>query len=126
MITASCHRPACENTNSILNNYAPEAKEYKDELLNQLSQVDKSKLTYWMETYQKNNNSEYMGVRIQGDGLCAEIVLLIKNSKKGIENIVEHEGMGYMGAELKELKFSINQDSAKTKFVFQEVSNVVD
>jgi hypothetical protein len=126
IITASCDRPACENTNPIFDKYSPGENEYKDELLNQLSQIEKSKLTYRVETYQKIHNSEYIGVHIQGDGLCAKIILLIKNSHKGIENILEHEGMGYMGAELKELKFSISQDSAKTEFVFQEVSNIVD
>jgi hypothetical protein len=125
-IATSCDRPLCENTNPIFDKYSPETKEYKDELVNQLSQIDKSKLTYWMDTYQNKSNSEYMGVYIQGDGLCAKIVLVIKDSRKGIEDIIQHEGVSYVGAELEGLKFDITQDSVKTEFVFREVGNVVD
>jgi hypothetical protein len=126
ILTASCGRPECENTNEIFNKHAPESKEYQDELLKQLSQIDNSRLTYWMETYQENNSSEYISVNIQGNELCAKAILAIRDSKKGIERILKRNGEGYFGAELKGLKFTINQDGAKTEFVFQEVSNVID
>ncbi|WP_293894389.1 hypothetical protein, partial [Flavobacterium sp.] len=66
----SCDRPVCKNKNLIFDKYSPETKEYKIELIKQFAKVDKSKLTYWMDTYQEENNTKYINVHIQGDGLC--------------------------------------------------------
>lgn len=122
----SCDRPVCENTNTIFDKYSPDAKEYKDELVKQLATVDKSKLTYWLDTYQEKNDAKLINVHIQGDGLCAKIVLTIIGSDKGIDGIIKNKGMGYRGAELEDLKFDIKQDSTSTEFVFQEISGIVD
>jgi len=54
----SCDRPACNNTNSIFDKYSPETKIYKDELVKQLSNIDKSRLSYWMDSYQEDKNSQ--------------------------------------------------------------------
>lgn len=122
----SCNRTECTNTNVIFNKFTPETKEYKDELLKQISKVDKTKLTYWMKSYQENNNSQSINVNIQGDSLCAVIALKISSSKKGIEGILEHKGKGYIGAELKNLKFEIVKDSKSTEFIFEEISGIND
>jgi len=122
----SCDRPVCKNTNTIFDKYSPDTKEYKDELVKQLANVDKSKLTYWMDTYQEDNNSEYIHAHIQGDGLCAKIVLTVNGSDKSIEGILKNKGMGYGGAELEDLKFEVKQDSTSTEFVFQEISGIAD
>ena len=122
----SCARPVCNNTNTVFDKYSPDTKEYKDELVKQLAKVDKSNLTYWMDTYQEDNNSKYIHAHIQGDGLCAKIVLVVNASDKGIEGILRTKGLGYSGAELEDLKFDIKQDSTSTEFVFQEISGIVD
>ena len=122
----SCDRPTCENTNPIFNKYSPDTKEYKDELVKQLNKVDKSKLTYWMDTYQEINDSRYISVYTQGDSLCAKIILKIDSSENGIERILEKKGMSYCGAELEDLKFDIKKDSISTEFVFQEISGIID
>ena len=122
----SCDRPECTNTNEIFDKYAPNTREYKDELVKQLKLIDKSKLTYWMSVYHEEKNSKYIRAHIQGDGLCAKIELLVKDSQKGIEGIIKHKGMSYSGAELEELKFEIIQDSTTTEFVFEEISGIVD
>ena len=126
IIVTGCDRPVCKNTNPIFDKQSPEAKEYKDELVKQLNQVDKSKLTYWIDEYQKDNNSEHLLAHIQGDGLCAKIFLTINESQKGIEGFIENKGGGYRGAGLENLKFDIIQDSTKTEFVFQEVTDIID
>jgi hypothetical protein len=126
LLTVGCDRPACKNTNSIFDKYAPDTKEYKDELVKQLAKVDKSKLTYWMDTYQENSNFKYINAHIQGDGLCAKIVITVNDSRKGIEGILKNKGMSYSGAELSALKFDIKQDSVSTEFIFREVSEIVD
>ena len=126
ILAGGCDRPVCKNTNPIFDKYAPDAREYKDELAKQLATIDRSKLTYWMDTYQENNDAKLINVHIQGDGLCAKIVLTINDSDKGIEGIVKNKGMGYRGAELEDLKFDIKQDGTSTAFVFQEISGIVD
>ncbi len=123
----SCGRPVCKNTNPIFDEYAPETKKYKDELVKQLAIVDKSKLTYWMDNYREDSNAQkYIQAHIQGDELCAKIVLLVRGSTKGIEGILKTKGMSYSGAVLKDLKFDIRQDSISTEFIFQEVGWILD
>lgn len=126
LLTVGCDTPTCKNTNSTFDKYAPDTKEYKDELVKQLATVDKSKLTYWMDTYQEDNNSKYINALIQGDGLCAKIVLTVNDSGKGIEDILKNKGKGYHGAQLEDLKYDIKQDSTSIEFVFQEISGIVD
>jgi hypothetical protein len=122
----SCDKPVCKNTNTVFDKYSPVSKEYKDELVRQMARVDKSKLTYWIDNYQEDNHLQYILAQIQGDGLCAKIVLVVNDSEKGIEGIIKSKGIGYRGAELEDLKFSIKQDSTSTEFVFQEISGIVD
>lgn len=126
IFVTACDRPRCRNTNEIFDLYPPDAKEYKDELVRLLAGVDKSKLTYWMDTYQEESNAQSILVHIQGDGLCAKILLDVKNSQRGIEGILKNKGAGYQGAELEDLKFDIEQDSLSTEFIFREISGIID
>ncbi len=121
-----CDRPECKNTNAIFDKFSPDTKEYKDELVKQLATVDKSKLTFWIDGYKEENNSKYILANIQTEGLCAKIFLSVKDSKKGIEGVIDKKGVSYIGAELEDLKFDIKQDSTTTEFVFQEISGIVD
>ena len=126
LFAVSCGRPVCKNGNPIFGKYSPDTKEYKDELVRQLAIVDQSKLSYWMDTYQEVNNSQRIRAHIQGNRLCAQIILNINDSKKGIEGIIKTKGKGYQGAKLEDLKFEIKQDSTSTKFIFQEISGILD
>lgn len=122
----SCDRQECNNTNPTFEKYAPETKEYKDELVRQFAKADKSKLRYWVDTYQEEDNARYLYVHVQDDALCAKLVLSIKDSNEGICRLLKNKGMSYKGAELENLKFDIRQDSTQTEFVFREVSGIVD
>ncbi len=88
--------------------------------------VDTSQLSYWMDTYQENNGTQSILANIQGSGICAKILLVVKDSEKGIEVLRKNKGIGYYGAELEDLKFVIKQDSVSTEFIFQEISGIVD
>lgn len=79
-----------------------------------------------MDNYQEDNDSQYIYAHIQGDGLCAKIVLVVNDLNKGVEGILKTKGVGYCGAELEDLKFNIKQDSTSTEFVFQEISGIAD
>ena len=83
-------------------------------------------MTYWFDTYQENDNLQYIQARIQGDGLCAKIILTVKDSDKGIEGLLKNKGEGYNGAELEDLKYNIKQDSIYTEFNFEEISGIAD
>ncbi len=122
----SCDKPECKNTNFIFDKFNPNTKEYKDELIKQIEKVDKTKLTYWMKSYHENDNYQFINVNVQGDSLCAEIVLKITSSKIGIERILKNKGKGYIGAKLKNLKFKIQKDCVSTEFIFEEISEIID
>lgn len=122
----SCYKPTCENKDGIFDKYLPDSREYKDELVKQLSIIDKSELTYRMDAYQEIDKTRYLCIDIQGKGLCAKMILTIKKSDKGIEKLLKNKGLGYSGAELKNLKFDIKQDSLSTEFIFREINKIVD
>ena len=124
--TLGCDRPACKNTNPVFETHSPDTKAYKDELIRQLSKADRSKLSYWMNAYRKYGNAVYIWANVQGDGLCAQIMMTVKDSDKGIKGILQTKGRGYRGAELKDLRFDVYQDSAKTEFIFKEISGLID
>lgn len=122
----SCDKLVSKNRNTIFDKYTPETKEYKDEVIKQIEKVGKTKLTYWMESFKENDNSQSINVNIKGGSLCAVIVFKITSSKKGIEGIIKNKGKGYIGAELKNLKFKIEKDSKSIEFVFEEISEIND
>ncbi len=126
LAASGCNRTTCRNTNAVFDAYPPSAKQYADELVQQLKLVDKSTLTYWLDAYQQEGNSRQLLVRLQGDGLCAQVPVTIEGSLKGIEQLVANKGMGYRNAELKNLQFDVRQGSAQTKFIFLGVDGVVD
>jgi hypothetical protein len=121
----SCDRPECNNENSIFETNEPNSKIYKDELVNQLNRIDKSKLTYWLQKYDEQNGKETLYFNIQGDGLCAILHLTINNWNK-LEDIRERKGVGRRGAEFTNLKFQINQDSLSTDFIYVTYDRLID
>ena len=121
----SCDRPECKNENPIFEANEPNSKIYKDELVNQLNRIDKSKLTYWLQKYDEQNGNETLYFNIQGDGLCAILHLTINNWNK-LEHIREKKGVGRRGAEFINLKFQINQDSLSTDFVYMTYDRLID
>jgi hypothetical protein len=127
ILAAGCGRPDCENTNAVFNKFSPETQEYKEELMAQISRVKKSERRYWMDTYEEKDAQRYIHAYVQGDGLCAKIVLTVRDSEKGIEDILKNKGMGYSGAELEGLEFINRLDRVSGfEFVFQEVSGIDD
>src|SRR5688572_249259 len=101
ILAVRCDRPVCENANPLFDKYSPNTKEYNDELVNQLARVDRSNLSYWMDIYHEDKTSQCILADVQGDGLCAKIVLVVNDSYKGIERLFENRGVGYRGPSLK-------------------------
>ena len=122
---STCNLPNCTNINPIFDKYSPDTKQYKDELVNQLKLVDNSKLHYWFEKYKEKEGQEYLYFHIQGDGLCAKIVLSVKQWNK-IEELRERKGVTFRGAEFVNLKFDIQQDSLDTEFIYRNFLYIID
>ncbi len=122
---ASCDRPKCNNNNPIFENYQPNSKVYKDELIKQLNVIDHKELSYWFHKYENINNTESLYFNIQGEELCA-ILHISVNNWKNLENIRQNEGKGYRGAEFINLKFSIAQDISSTKFIYSSFDRIID
>lgn len=123
---AGCDRPECRNGNALFEKYSPSADEYKDELIRQMAIRDSSSFKFWFDSIYENDTSRDILVTIQSDSLCAQIQLSVRSSKKGIEQLLLNNGLGYRGAELKGLKFRTEKDSLSTEFIFQEISKIVD
>jgi hypothetical protein len=120
-----CDRPVCKNTNPLFDKYSPDSREYKAELGKQLGIVDRSKLTYWFNAYVESNGQEQVFFNIQGDGLCAVIVLDVEDWGK-LEQLRQKKGLGYRGAKFTNLKFDIRQDSVKTVFIYRDFDKLID
>jgi hypothetical protein len=121
----SCDRPNCENRNPTFENNSPNSKAYKDELIKQLNNIDKTKLTYWLQKYDEQNGKESLYFNIQDDGLCAILHLTINDWNK-LEDVRERKGIGRRGAEFTNLKFEIIKDSVSTEFIYKTFDRIID
>jgi len=121
----SCDRPVCKNTNPVFDKYSPDSEEYKSELVKQLGIVDKTKLSYWFSEYVESAGKELLYFRIQGDGLCAKIVLNVDQWNK-LDELRQKKGETFIGAEFVNLKFEIVQDSLKTEFKYIDFDRIID
>ncbi|MFA6335015.1 MAG: hypothetical protein WCX48_05580 [Bacteroidales bacterium] len=121
----SCDRPLCKNTNPVFDKYSPDSEEYKSELVQQLGIVDKTKLSYWFSEYVESAGKELLYFRIQGDGLCAKIVLNVDQWNK-LDELRQKKGETFRGAEFVNLKFEIVQDSLKTEFKYINFDRIID
>ncbi len=121
----SCDRPACKNLNPIFDKYSPYSKEYKAELVKQLGKTERTKLTYWFKEYITLNGEEFLLFDIQGNGLCAVIVLKVEQGSK-LEQVRQKKGISFRGAEFTNLKFDILQDSTEIKFIFENFDEIID
>jgi len=124
-VLIACDRPYCKNTNPVFDKYPPESGEYKSELVKQLDSTDKSKLSFWFNKYVESQGQELLFFNIQGDGLCAVIVLQVEEWSK-LEELRQKKGESFKGAEFKNLKFDIQQDSTSIKFIFRDYSRIMD
>ncbi len=125
LLLSSCDRPECINVNKIFDNNDPNTKIYKDELVNQLHQIDQSKLTYWLQEYVEQNGRESLYFNIQSDEICAILHLTVKDWKK-LETIREKKGVSRRGAEFTNLKFKIIQQPLSTDFIYETYDRIID
>jgi hypothetical protein len=120
-----CDRPKCTNDNPIFEQNQPESQIYKEELAKCLKEVDQTKLRYWLQKYEEKNGNEYLYFYVQGDGLCARIMLTMNNWER-LEDLRKVKGMGYINAKFTKLQYEIRQSTDKTEFIYKSYHEIID
>lgn len=120
----SCDRPNCENQNPIFDKYEMNSKEYKLELWKQINTIGQNDLRYWFDKYVEEGKKDFMVVYIQNDDLCAKGKILVRNWEefRGLRTTKK----GYGGAELKGLRFELEETTDHVEFVFQDMDWIKD
>ena len=130
-VFSACKNPTCKSKNDTFNTLSPDHQQYKSSLAEAFHKTEPGELTYWLNAYWRMTlpnkaAKEFIMVHVKGDELCADMVLEIRDSKKGIEDILQKQMMGYKGAMLEGLKYDTKKDSSGITFVFKEVSHIND
>ncbi|MCG6187000.1 hypothetical protein [Maribellus maritimus] len=120
-----CDRPQCTNNNPIFEQNQPDSKIYKEELARKLKEVDQTKLRYWLQKYEEKNGKEYLYFYVQGDGLCAKIMLTMNNWER-LEDLRKKKGVTYRGAKFTNLKYEIRQSAGNTEFIYKSYREIID
>ena len=121
----SCQRPACNNTNPVFSQFAPDSKEYKNELARQIRSVGVENLRYWYDGYRKEATREFIIAHIQGETLCTKGELLVTNWDEKIQGL-RGSDRGYSGAELSGLKLDIQEGPAGAILIYKGLDRIVD
>jgi len=121
-ILFSCNNPNAEN--KILKTASPNSKVYKSELIRILKTSQPKNFTYTFREYKTIGNQEYIVIDIKGSNLKAESVLLVSNWNN-ISGIKAKKGLGYRGAELKNVKIKISSD-VEAPFELEQVDGLID
>ena len=116
----ACDRPKCTNTNPVFEKCTPDNKEYKDELAKVMTRPGKETLRFWFDKSQQNTEKEIYELFVQGDNVCAKIIVENKSNRKRLGD------GGYRGAELKGVKILTEQNSDGTNFVLEKIDRIID
>lgn len=112
--------------NPVFEKSLPDSKVYKDELIKQLGKADKSKLSYYFDSYEVIDGKEYLNITIEGENLYAHTLMLVKNWDEILKPIKESKGKGYGGGELVNLKYEIVQNPTAVEFVYLSAAEIAD
>ncbi len=122
----SCGTQECISDNPILQNNSAESAEYKKELATLLENTEQSQLSYFLLSYNHQDNSRFMMVKVQGPEICAKMKVEFEDFQKGAEAIIEKKGDSFVGAQLQNLQYEVRKDSLDTKFIFISLTSVND
>ncbi|WP_320814040.1 hypothetical protein [Flavobacterium sp.] len=122
----SCDEPKCTSSNPIFNNNEYTSEIYQEELANVLGKSNPEELQFWLKSYTEDENNKYLNVSVQGNDICAVAVIKINNIDSKIKGIVDSKGVGYRGAELKNLKFVTLKDKKSTRFIYRSLDTIID
>jgi hypothetical protein len=118
-LLAACGGPHCKNSNAIFDQYKMTDDAYKAELVRQLRATDPSAVHYYADKYKEINNKPYMTVYVIADGLCAEMLIDIKNPNK-LKHFKNVRGISYSGKEITGLQYFTDTTNGGYNFIFEE------
>lgn len=122
LLASSCKST---NTNNIFATLDPSSIQYKKELIRQFLDKGTENLTFNFEGLTTIADKDYMKVDISGSGIQAQSLVLINNWNK-LEDIKRTKGMGYHGAELKDLQLDILNTNGEPTLVYHDLAKIID
>ena len=76
--------------------------------------------------YEEVNGQGYLKFGDRSDDLCAILVITVLSWENKLKYVGATKGRSYVGAEFKNLKFNILQDSLNTFFIFKDFDYIID
>ncbi|PJJ84422.1 hypothetical protein [Mucilaginibacter auburnensis] len=121
-VASSCTSP---DENKIFANYAPSAPEYKRELIRIFLTDGTKNFQFNFKELVNFNSQTYMKLNITGAGTNAEALVAVTNWTK-LEDIQRTKGLGYAGAELKNLQLDIAKSEAEPILSYRTLDRIID
>ncbi|MES2375430.1 MAG: hypothetical protein V4553_02570 [Bacteroidota bacterium] len=122
LMAVAC-RPATQR--NIFAGMGPSTKEYKQKLAKEIEDRGATDLTFTFNSYLNDHGKDYLDISIDGKGIHASSLVLINDWKK-LEGIKRTKGIGYSGAELKNLKLAVLNPDTNPTFIYKDVEKIVD
>ena len=116
---------ARERENPVFAKYAPESIEYKTELLNLLSHSDPKQAGFRIDHYEPRERKEYLYLNVAGESFWGTMILTIENWGK-LKEVKDHKGMGYSGAIIEDLEYTVKRSSNDIEFVYHNCKGIID
>jgi hypothetical protein len=112
-------------TRNVFEGMDPSSKEYKQKLADQIEGRSTSDLTFTLNSYVNHHGKDYLDISIDGKGIHATSLVLVNDWTK-LEGIKRTKGIGYSGAEMKNLKLAVLSPDTNPIFVYKDVDKIVD
>ncbi len=122
LVASSCTSPG---KNKIFVNYAPSAPEYKRELTRLFLNEGTKSFSFHFNELVNFNNRAYMKLDVTGAGTNAQALVAITNWNK-LEGIKRTNGLGYTGAELKNLQLDVANINTDPVFTYRTLDKIID
>ena len=118
----SCNK--AKNTNEIFNAFDANSKLYKQELATQIA-TNGDDLTYSFNNYLIIDNKPYLDITVSGNNINAKALVLVNNWNK-LEGIKRTKGIGYVGAELEDLKLDVANSNSGPVLIYKDLASIID
>ena len=125
LVLVSCDRPECNNSNSIFDTNAPNSEIYKAELAKQFKLIDTSKLRYWLQKHENDQDVESLYFYVQSEELCAVMHMSMTHWTQ-LQRLRQKQGVGRRGAEFVNLQYDIVINKDNTQFFYNRFDRMID
>ena len=122
LLITSCKSVNNDNVFSKLN---PSSVMYQKELVKLFLDNGTANFTFNFDGLVKFSGKDYMQLAITGGGVAAKTLVLINNWNK-LEDIKRTKGLGYYGAELKNIRLDMININQQPVFVYRDLEKIID